>query len=57
MNDKSNQYPLDVFSVKEFGVDQWLKNNMIWPILDEESISIGNRIVLEYISLIKKVDR
>ena len=56
MNDKSNQYPLDVFSVKEFGVDQWLKNNMIWPILDEESISIGNRIVLEYISLIKKVD-
>jgi hypothetical protein len=48
------KFPLDVFSVKDIGLDRWLKYDMAWPIHDDESIRIGSRIVNEYSELIKK---
>lgn len=54
MKNKKDRYPLDIFSVKELGLEKWIKNEMIWPILDDESIAIGNDVYNEYVNIIRE---
>ena len=32
---KIKNFPLDIFSVKDQGIDNWLNNDSDWPIKDE----------------------
>ena len=54
MKNKKDRYPLDIFSVKELGLEKWINNEMIWPILDDESIAIGNDVYNEYVNIIRE---
>lgn len=47
------QFPIDVLSVKEFGIDYWYEHLSIWPVHDKEALRIKDDIQRMYIKLIE----
>lgn len=46
-------FPVDIFGVKEFGVEQW-RSGFFWPVLDHEFFSITDQIGDVYLQEIQK---
>jgi hypothetical protein len=48
-----HKFPLDIFSLKEFGVEKWKNGKFLWPVVDNVSLSIVEKVNLDYIEIIR----